>query len=60
MTKKVQGVKFQGVVAPDGIMVCFSDPYRDATHDSTILSISGFYKVLEEIKFWRSNIQHLR
>jgi hypothetical protein len=46
--KKTYGVKFQGVVAPDGIIIHFSGPYRGARHDSAILSKSGLYKILEE------------
>ena len=39
--KHAHGIKFQGVMAPDGIMMHLGGPYQAKMHDARILAMSG-------------------
>lgn len=46
--KRVYGLKYQGVVSPDGIIIHLCGPFEGSKHDSSVLSVSGLYDILEE------------
>ena len=45
---RVHGLKFQGVLTPDGIMVEFSGPYVGRQHDARIYAQSGLLQRMEQ------------
>ena len=44
--KHAHGIKFQGVMAPNGIMMHLGGPYQAKMHDARILATSGLQKQL--------------
>ena len=45
--KHAHGIKFQGVMAPDGIMMHLGGPYQAKMHDARILATSGLQERLD-------------
>lgn len=47
--KKAHGVKFQGVVTPDGFLACIHGPWAGHRHDATMLHRSGLINQLNAL-----------
>jgi len=47
--KKMHAIKFQSVVAPNGMIIQLSGAYRGRVHDSTALRQSGLNRMLQQL-----------
>jgi hypothetical protein len=47
--KKIHAVKFQSVIAPNGMIIQLSGAYRGRVHDSTLLRRSGLNSMLQQL-----------
>ena len=45
--KHSHGIKFQGVMAPDGLVMHLSGPYKATVHDAKMLCLSGLQDQLD-------------
>ena len=45
--KHAHGLKFQSIVAPDGILLHLDGPYLGRHHDAWVLQVSGLLEILD-------------
>lgn len=49
--KRIHGIKFQSIVAPNGIIANLADPYEGRKHDSGMLTDSGLLLQLQQYSY---------
>ena len=53
--KKIRAIKFQSVIAPNGLIAVLDDPYEGRKHNSGMLTDSGLFTRLKNISFDQCN-----